>query len=322
MNIRLVLLSTVVTLAGWTAAAETGSQAGVTYLPPESAPVLPKAPRRYQPPEGFAGHAWGEARREFDRLPGQAQMIRAAWTRGKERIPEFICTGFAMNGSFSSSCSVGDILTAIQAARTGPEGAGFHVLSEYKIDSQGFRFTESGVTLHPVLYQFCANWNSVERVAPANFDELNQFCGVRMLFDSESLAQLRELPEDHVTRYELVLAELISSYGKPAKFLRRGKVSIQALDDESAGRSGHDRKFSTWRWCPAMDRNMKAGCDSSIILSIDPESGRGVVVFATPALWRYAWASQDMTGDDALFALMHGRKPPTVASNKTLPSRN
>jgi hypothetical protein len=313
MNFRLVLLSTVVAFAGL-AAADAPGQVQASYLAPENAPVLPEAPRRYQPPEGFAGHTWGQTRATFDRLPEQAQTIRAAWTRGKERIPEFICTGFAMNGSFSSSCSITDILAAVQAARTGPEGAGFHVLSEYKIDSQGFRFTDSGVTLHPVLYQFCANWNSVKREEPADFDELNKFCGMRMLFETESLAQLRDLPDDHVTRYELVLAELISRYGKPAKFLMRGKVSIHTMDDTASERSGHDRKFSSWRWCPAKDRSMKTSCPSSIVLSIDPESGRGVVVFATPALWRYAWASQDMSGDDALFALMHGRKPRTVAS--------
>lgn len=314
MNIRLVLLSTVVTFAGLAAAAISPGSAEVTYLAPEDAPVLPKAPRRYQPPEGFAGHTWGETRASFDRLPGQAQTIRAAWTRGKERIPEFICTGFAMNGSFGTSCSISDMLTAIQAARTGPEGAGFHVLSEYKVDSQGFRFTDSGVILHPVLYQFCAHWNGVERVEPKNFDELNKFCGMRMLFDTESLAQLRDLPDDHVTRYELVLAELISRYGKPAKFLMRGKVSIHTLDDDTREYSADDRKFSSWRWCPAKDRSMKTSCDASIVLSIDPEAGRGVVIFATPPLWQYAWASQDMNGNDALFALMHGRKLRSVAS--------
>lgn len=314
MGIRLVLLSTVIGFAGLAAATEAPGQAGVTYLAPENAPVLPKAPRRYQPPEGFAGHAWGETRASFERLPEQAQVMRAAWTRGKERIPEYICTGFSMNGSFGSSCSITDILTAVQTARMGPEGAGFHVMSEYKVDSQGFRFTDSGVILHPVLYQFCAHWNGVERVEPENFDELNKFCGMRMLFDTESLAQLRDLPGDHVTRYELVLAELISRYGKPAKFLMRGKVSIHTLDDTSAEHSGNERRFSSWRWCPAKDRSMKTSCESSIVLSIDPEWGRGLVIFATPPLWQYAWASQDMTGNDALFALMHGRKPRKIAS--------
>src|SRR6185503_4804455 len=49
----------------------------VHYLSPEEAPRLGPAPRRYHPPEGFAGHTWGETRVKFDRLPDQALAVRA-----------------------------------------------------------------------------------------------------------------------------------------------------------------------------------------------------------------------------------------------------
>lgn len=291
------------------------------YLAPENVPKLPPAPRSYQAPTGFAGRTWGDTRDKFTRLPDKPQTMRAAWTRGSKRTPEFVCTGVPGGGTGPTgnlggvggtvdaltSCSLNDIVRAMETRK--PEGAGFHVMSEYKIEGQGFRFTGSGVTLHPVIYQFCAHWNAVEREEPENFNELNKFCGMRLLFDTETLAQLRELPEDHVTRYDLVLNELISRYGKPSRFLTRGKVTVQTLDEPSvAEKPAKDREFSSWRWCPAMDRAMTTRCPSSIILSIDPEAGKAVVLFATPAMWEYAYASNDMEEDDPLFAVMHGKK--------------
>jgi len=298
------------------------AQPAVTYLAPEKVPKLPPAPDKYQGPTGFAGHLWGEPRVKFTRLPEAPQAMRAAWTRGSKRTPEFVCTGVSGGGTGPTgnlggvggtvdaltSCSLNDIVRAMETRK--PEGAGFHVMSEYKIEGQGFRFTGSGVTLHPVIYQFCAHWNAVEREEPENFNELNQFCGMRFLFDTETLEQLRALPEDHVTHYDLVLNELISRYGKPAKFAMRGKVSIQSVEgpETPADRPVRDREFSSWRWCPAMDRAMTTRCASSIILSIDPDAGKAVVLFATPAMWEYAYASNDMEEDDPLFAVMHGKK--------------
>jgi hypothetical protein len=271
----------------------------VAYLPPEKAPRLPPAPSRYQPPPGFAGHSWGDTRASFDRLPEQPLNIRAAWTRGQQKTPEFTCMA-------GVECNFNDILNSISANKR--EFGGFHVLSEYKIAEQGFRFGNDGVLLHPVIYQFCANWNSVKREAPPNFDELNKFCGVRLLFQSETREQLSNLPADHVTRYELVLAELVSHYGKPAGFFTRGSVTVVTPDDQADAGNAADRKFRSWRWCPAMDRAMSTRCESSIVMSMEPDTGRALVLFATPPLWQYAYAREHMDeGGDPLFDLMHAR---------------
>ena len=284
----------------------------VRYLSPEDAPRLGPAPRRYHPPEGFAGHRWGETRGMFERLPEQPLSVRAAWTRGMERQPEIWCT----EGGMGTSCTINYIVNAMATRR---EGGGFHVLSEYKIPTQGFRFSETGVLLFPVVYQFCANWDSTKREVPKDFDQLNQFCGMRLLFDSESMAQLRKLPKDHVTQYELVLAELIAEFGKPSGFLKHGRVEIEAVNDDTDRELGGDRKFSTWRWCPAADRARATSCAASIVLSLDPESGRAVVLFSTPALWAYAYARENGAfKGDPLFAVMHAR--PAHAPPKPSPS--
>jgi len=274
----------------------------VAYLAPDKAPVFAKAPGRYHAPDGFGGHTWGQTRAAFTRLSDQPLMVRAAWTRGVARQPEMYC----MTGATGTVCTVDQVLNALV---TRLEGGGFHVLSEYRIDGQGFRFKESGVVIFPVIYQFCANWDSTKKEVPTDFAQLNRFCGVRLLFDTESTEQLRGLPADHVTHYDLVLAELISQYGKPSGFLKRGRVTIETENDQSDKRSEEDRKFSTWRWCPAADRALATSCDASIVLSIDPDSGRAVVLYSTPALWEYAYARQNNNEDgDPLYAVMHARK--------------
>jgi len=275
----------------------------VVYLAPEDAPELGAPPKRYRAPAGFGGHGWGEVRAAFDKLPEQPLQVRASWTRGMQRQPELWC----MQTMLGSTCTFQDVVNSMHNLR---EGGGFHVLSEYKIDNQGFRFGKSAVLLFPVIYQFCANWDSTKREVPKDFEELNQFCGMRLLFESESREQLRELPRDHVTQYELVLAELIAEYGKPAGFIKRGRVAIVPVEGEIDSQQEQDRKFNTWRWCPAPDRALATSCKASIVMSLEPESGRAVVLFSTPALWAYAYARESGAfKGDPLFAVMHARPP-------------
>ena len=196
------------------------------------------------------------------------------------------------------------------SARVDMEGGGFHVLSEYALEGQGYKFSDTGVLLYPVVYQFCAHWTRMKAEVPENIDELHKFCGMRMLFDTESRAQLRELPDDHVTRFELVLAELIANYGKPAGYMSRGRVTIEPFDGTTGTRMATERKFNTWRWCPAPVQGLETRCDSSIVLSIDPDYGRGIVLFSSPALWQYAFARETGSSQpDPLFTLMHALQP-------------
>lgn len=283
--------------------------AEVKYLPPANAPALRPPPKRYVAPKGFAGFRWGERRNSFTRLPAEPAAVRAAWALGKERPLEFICSGAGMASyqALYSGCSLDEILRKAHPDR---EGGGIHVLSEYLIDGQGFKFTDTGIVLYPVVYEFCANWISQKRDVPKDFDELNKFCGMRLLFDTESRSQLAQLPDDHVTRYELVLAELIANYGKPAGFMWRGRVTLEPIEDSPEPVQREERKFSTWRWCPAPDHGLQPSCNASVILSIDPDQGRGIVLFATRALWQYAYARE--AGDaqpDPLFTLMHALQP-------------
>jgi hypothetical protein len=266
---------------------------------------------KYVAPTGFGGHVWGELLTSpgFTRLPLQPIGIGAAWMRPVEKETTFTCVPTSGMGSQMAG-SVGgcDFHATLLTLRRTFEGGGFYVLSEYTIEDQGARYGgESGVVLHPVIYQFCANWDSTKREVPPTFDELNQFCGVRLMFKTETSEELRSLPADHVTQYDRVLESLIARFGKPDKFSRRGKVVIETQEDDLADRQ--ERKFRIWRWCPARDRGLHTRCAASVVLSLEPDTGVATVLYSTPQLWEFAYARQNNGfKGDRLFKLLHARR--------------
>jgi hypothetical protein len=267
---------------------------------------------KYVAPAGFDGHLWGELRTSegFAQLPLRAIGVGAAWMRPVEKEVSFTCVPAggldSQMGGMTGGC---DLQATLQSVRKTFQGGGFYVLSEYTIADQGARFGAGGdgVVMHPVIYQFCANWDSTKRELPPTFDETNQFCGVRLMFETETPEELRGLPADHVTRYDRVLEKLIARFGKPDNFTRRGKVVIETLDGESSGQS--ERKFRIWRWCPARDRGLRTSCAASVVLSLEPATGDATVLYSTPLLWEFAYA-REYNGNkgDRLFKLLHARK--------------
>jgi hypothetical protein len=257
---------------------------------------------KYVAPAGFDGHQWGELLTgpDFARLALEPIGIGAAWMRPVEKELTYTCVPTADGCDFQAT---------LNSLRRRFEGGGFYVLSEYTIDDQGARYGSDtdGVILTPVIYQFCANWDSTKREVPPKFDELNKFCGVRLMFKTETREELRSLPADHVTNYDRVLDKLIARFGKPDKFARRGQVIIETLEGDSTDQK--ERKFGVWRWCPARDRGLHTSCTASVVLSLDPATGVATVLYSTPLLWEFAYARQNNGyKGDKLFKLLHARK--------------
>jgi hypothetical protein len=265
---------------------------------------------KYVPPEGFAGHKWGELRTSFDRLPTEPIGVGAAWMTPVEKDTGFHCipvvnTGGQINGAVGGC----DFQATLLTLRKNFEGGGFYVLSEFTIEDQGFRYGDEsdGVVLHPIIYQFCANWDETKREVPPKFDEINQFCGVRLMFQSDTREQLRTKPAEYVTNYDRMLDRLVAKFGKPDNFMRRGQVVIETLEGESSDQA--DRKFSIYRWCPARDTNgLHTDCTASVVLSLDPATGVGTVLYSTPLLWEFAYAREKNNKGDRLYKMLHARK--------------
>lgn len=270
-----------------------------------SAVLAADPPRKikYVPPDGFAGHEWGALRSTFERLPKDPLGVGAAFGRPVEKDTNFIC-----NQVYTESAQGCDMYTMIMTMSKKYEGGGFYVMSEYSIEGQGFKFGtgEDAVLLHPIVYQFCANWDSTKKLVPEQFDSMNRFCGVRQLFHTETREELRKLPGDHVTNYDRVLTLLMERFGKPDGFVHRGQVIIETL--EGASDDAPDRKFSVWRWCPARDRALHTSCTASVTLSLDLNTGIGTVLYSTPLLWEFAYAREHggFKGEK-LFRMLHAR---------------
>jgi hypothetical protein len=277
-----------------------------------TAPSSAERPKRvkYLAPAGFADHKWDDLRTSFNRLPEKPIGVGAAFMLAVQKQNDFTCVQSVPTGQITGAVGGCDFEATLLRLRTNFEGGGVYVLSEYEIEGQGFRFGEADpVVMHPVVYEFCANWPSATRKrgqTPPNFDALNKFCGMRFLFDSETREQLRTLPAEYVTNYDRVLDKLLAKFGQPKGFLRRGRVLIETLDGETA--DVNERKFSIWRWCPAVGEALKTECDASVTLSLDPETGKGSVLYATPLLWEYAFAREhNGFKGDRLFKLLHAR---------------
>jgi hypothetical protein len=286
-------------------AALLGSMAATAVSAPEKYEDV-----KYVPPDGFAGHAWGELQFNFERLSDRDPIgVGAAWIRPQEREVSYTCQvpgwiGPRMNGPVPT-CVYTSTLTTLRRAF---EGGGFYVLSEYAIDGQGFRMGEEndGVDLFPIVYQFCANWDETKKEVPPNFFAMNKFCGMRLMFQSESHEQLSKLPAGHETVYDRLLDKLLAKYGHPDRFVRRGQVMIET---EQGSADVEARKYSIWRWCPARDRAFHMDCVASVTLTIEPASGQGMVLISTPLLWQYAYAREhNGYKGDWLYRILHAHK--------------
>jgi len=256
---------------------------------------------KYVAPEGFAGHTWGELRTTFTRLPNEPIGVGAAWIAPVEKEVTYQCIRTA-----TGDC---DFYSTLNSLRRTFEGGGMYVLSEYAIEGQGFRFGDEaeGLVLHPVVYQFCANWDATKREVPPKFDEINKFCGVRLMFKSESREELRGKPADYVTHYDRMLEKLIEKFGKPANFARKGTVVIETLEADS--RDQADRKFRIYRWCPANDtKGFHTNCMASVTLALDPATGVGTVLYSTPVLWEFAYAREKNAKGDRLYKMLHASR--------------
>ena len=283
---------------------------GIVALPVAATEESSPKKIKYVAPDGFGGHKWGDLRTSFERLPEAPVGVGAAWMRPVEKHTEVTCVPISSPGPTMSGAPGGcDFQATLLRYRKTFEGGGTYVLSEYSIDGQGFRFGDEveGVVLHPVVYQFCANWGQTKKhEPPPNFDSINKFCGMKFQFQSETREELRKLPDEHVTTYDRLLEKLIAKYGRPDGFRKRGKVVIETVEGDSTDPA--DRKFGIWRWCPAKGNGLHTSCTASVVLSLDPVTGQGAVMYSSPPLWEFAYAREKYGFEgENLFRILHAR---------------
>ena len=99
--------------------------------------------------------------------------------------------------------------------------------------------------------------------------------------------------------------------------MRRGHVLIETLE----GDSNDPRSASSASGAGARrrDRAFNTTCNASVVLSLDPATGMGTVLYSTPLLWEYAYARENNGfKGDRLFKMLHARK---YAASARVPER-
>jgi hypothetical protein len=286
------------------------------------APAAAEAPN-YVAPTGFGTKHWGDPLNGFEQfVDAEPFSMSGSWTRGKTTERDFNCimttpvlpsateaqaAGSSMLALPTEACDLGS-----SSMRNKVEGRGFHVLVEHRNESQGFRFGgKDGVLLYPVIFQFCAKWDSLKVEEPPNFKELVKFCGMRLMFRGETDEELAALPAGEQTRFDQVLDFLIAQYGRPERFQKRGRVEIEA---EGGAAVVGERRYRTSRWCPPRDRDIATKCDASVVLAYDGVKRWGYVLYSSPAVWEYAFAreSSGFKGE-YLYRMLHAQGPASSA---------
>jgi hypothetical protein len=281
---------------------------------------------RYQAPPGFGGKHWGDPLSAFENfVDAKPFSMSGSWTRGKTTESTFNCITTAPvlpSATEAQAAGASQLAVPIEGCdltsssmRNRIEGRGFHVLIEHRNETQGFRFGgRDGVLLYPVIFQFCARWDSLKVEEPANFKDLVKFCGMRLMFKGESDEELAALPSGTQTRFDRVLDTLIAQYGRPDRFQKRGRVEIEAADGETVM---GERRYRTARWCPPRDRDIATRCDASVVLAYDGLKRWGYVLYSSPGVWEYAYARENggFKGE-YLYRMLHAERQLTTARDE------
>jgi hypothetical protein len=181
------------------------------------------------------------------------------------------------------------------------------VLAEYQVEQQGFQIRGTAAVFYPIYWQFCAtNWGGFTGTLPQDIQQRLKLCGVRLLFRGETFEELQRINDDeYVTVYEHVLHHLIDLHGEPDGYGKRGHTIITTPNERIA--APRKRRFREWRWCRVRGSDLSPSCSASIVLAFDPQSGWGVVLFATKAVWEFAHARHHGGAEnDPLYKLLHG----------------
>jgi len=252
--------------------------------------------RHYTPPEGFGGHSWGEPFTQFTTLNQSPITLQLAYSPGHIILVETICP--------VGACTFEDAMRTLYQKYT---PSGFHLFGEFAVPNQGFRFRSTGVLLYPVTYQYCSGWQGNNGKPPPDIVSKFRLCGVRLVFKSQTAGEINAMADRQLTNYELVLFELIRTYGRPHGYLRRPQVVIET--PEGAIGDGRKRPFKTWRWCPPVGEAFVTPCKASIVLGFNPESGNAVVLYSTPDVWDFARTRDEYEpGHDPMYLFLHGRQ--------------
>jgi hypothetical protein len=177
------------------------------------------------------------------------------------------------------------------------EGTGSFALAEYYFDSESHPWPGKGIDLYTVSYLFCA---TAKTYLPKHIKDSLNLCGARVMFHSEDRSALATRPTGYVTNERRILQQLIKEYGEPPNFQRHGRVLVDPNgDDVWPVDPQAPVDYVLYRWCglAPSSRLLHPPCPATVTFVFNETRGVGMVLFATNAVYDYAYARHE-TGDD------------------------
>jgi hypothetical protein len=246
----------------------------------------------YHAPAAFNGHAWGDRLASF---PGLT-LWHANTAQGADgKVVDFLLK------CKKADCSFGDA-TLYQRA----EGGGSFALAEYYKNVDNNPWPRQDIALLTVSYLFCAN--VAGEYLPHPINQHLRLCGGRILFRSDTLAELAHLGAGYRSNYDRIMGRLIAEYGEPPGYERRGVVIIENIE---SAQQPQRPQYVLYRWCGVDEAslNLHPSCPVSITLEFEATRGYGTILYATAAVYDFAHARNEM-GDrnNDLYALLFSRQ--------------
>lgn len=269
----------------------------------------------FNAPNGVGGYAWDTPLGKIGRLAPDPVYVRVAFSKGKVTHFNNACYRKLLDSDDDGALDDLNVdFGTANATCKEVEGAGFHALAEYYVDSQGYRVVDPAggkVVLFPVTYQFCSHWTGLSNKFKGDPKENMLLCGVRFHFKSETAQQEQAIKDPmYRTAYDRALNWLIKDYGPPEGFKREGEVIVTDVDTTPTTQANKEVRFKQNKyWCGPRGDALVPTCDASIVLAFDDETGQGEVIFLTPEVWSYAYAREfGGSAGDPLYRKLHGGK--------------
>lgn len=261
----------------------------------------------YTPPTGFNGLTWGAPLSAL----GAVKLARAnTVTDSKGKATQLRCT------EKPEGCA-----NVVEDSDQDVEGVGSFAVAEYYREPDSNPWATALVALHSATYLFCDEWlgSSVRN----DVKQRMRFCGARIFYRSDSIAQR---PTGAQTNHDRLLRHLIREFGPPdGHRLPAGHVSVGPVTESNADAATNTPQdiapesevggVLRYRWCGMHDKAdaLVPPCRATITLLFNRDSGWGMVLFATDAVYRFAQArhaTQD-ENNELYMALISGnpRKP-------------
>jgi hypothetical protein len=253
----------------------------------------------YRPPRGFNGHLWGES----------LSAVRGLtfWKASTAHAPEGKLVDFRIscqqNAASGETCGAGQIYREVQ-------GDDSMALAEYYFDKDVNPWAADRIELYIISYLFCARARG--EYLPRPIKKVLQLCGTRIMFRSDNLEALAAHGEGYESNYDRILKRLIAEHGEPPGYERQARIIVETDEQRFATPEKAKPHYIRYRWCPpnADLKKLRPACAASVTLTFEATSGEGSIVYATGAVYDFAYALHTLGAENYDLYVLLGERPP------------